>query len=188
MNNADFQKKCNKWQIAYRVFFLILFYFSECMWYPFQCNFTQLAFPKNRMGGPFFSMPVSACYSSSIHRILHDAWLKTEFGVHGAIGCGQKKIHASVAVPAASVRVPGERPLAPSVASVTSVANNRVILGAVHRSPGICLIVEENPRKPELRDRLMKGLCDQSSPQMGPFTPNEVSKIAQHVKKGEGRK
>ena len=40
-------------------------------------------------------------------------------------------------------------PLAPSVASVTSVANdkgdNEMILGNVHRSPGICLIAEETP-------------------------------------------
>ena len=38
----------------------------------------------------------------------------------------------------------------PSVASVTSVANdkddNEMILGAVHKSPGICLTAEENPR------------------------------------------
>ena len=58
--------------------------------------------------------------------------------------------------------------LAPSVASVTSVANdkddNEMILGAVYRSLGICLIAEENPRKPQLGEGLMKGL---SSPQMG---------------------
>ena len=87
------------------------------------------------------------------------------FCVHGAIGC------AIVAVPAAPVRVPIQRPLAPSVASVTSATNNKgdngMILGAVHRSPGICLTAEENPRKPQLGDRLMKGLCDQSSPQIG---------------------
>ena len=75
------------------------------------------------------------------------------------------------AVPPAPVRVPSQRPLAPSVDSVTSVANdksdNEIILGAVHRSPGICLAAEETPRKPQLGDRLMKGLCDQSSPQMG---------------------
>ena len=69
-----------------------------------------------------------------------------------------------MAVPADSVRVPSQRPLAPSVASVTSVANdkgdNEMILGAVHRSPGICLIAEENPIKPQIGDRLMKGLCD----------------------------
>ena len=61
------------------------------------------------------------------------------------------------AVPVAPVRFPSQRPLAPSVASVTSVANdkgdNEIILGAVHRSPGICLTTEENPRKPQLGDR-----------------------------------
>ena len=70
----------------------------------------------------------------------------------------------------APVRVPSQRPLAPSVASVTSVGNdkgdNETILGAVHISPGIYLTAEENPRKPQLGARLMKGLCDQSSPQM----------------------
>ena len=70
-------------------------------------------------------------------------------------------------MPPAPVRVPSEKPLAPSVASVSSVANdkgdNEMILEAVHRSPGICLTAEENPRKPLLGDPLMKGLCDQSS-------------------------
>ena len=62
-----------------------------------------------------------------------------------------KKLRASVAVPAAPVRVPSQRPLSPSVASVTSVANdkgdNEMNLGVVHRSPGICLTAEKNPRK-----------------------------------------
>ena len=71
--------------------------------------------------------------------------------VHGIMGCGQKN-----------------GSLAPTVASVTSVAHdNEMILGAVHRSPGICLTAEENPRKPQLGDSLIKGLCVQSSPQMG---------------------
>ena len=81
------------------------------------------------------------------------------------MACGQKKLLVSVAVPPAPVRVPSQRQLAPSVASVTSVANengdNEMILGAVHRFPGICLTAEENPRKPQLGDRTMKGLCDQ---------------------------
>ena len=34
----------------------------------------------------------------------------------------------------------------------------------------------------------MKGLCDQSSLNWGPLPPNEVGRIAQHVRKGEGRK
>ena len=53
-----------------------------------------------------------------------------------------------------TVRVPSQRPLAPSVASVTAVANDKgddeMILEAVHRSPRICLTAEENPRKPQL--------------------------------------
>ena len=89
--------------------------------------------------------------------------------VHGATT--EKKLLVSVAVSPGPVRVCNQRPLAPSVTSVTSVANdkgdNEMILGAVHRSPVICLRAEENPKKLQLGDRLMKGLCDQSSPQMG---------------------
>ena len=82
-----------------------------------------------------------------------------------------KKLSFSVEVPPAPDRVISQRPLAPSVASVTSVANDKddieMILGAVYRSPGICLTAEENHRKHQLGNHLMKGLCDQSSPQMG---------------------
>ena len=95
-------------------------------------------------------------------------------------------------MPLAPVRVPGQRPLAPSFVSVTSVANDKgdyeMILGAVQRSPGFCLKGEANPRKPQLGDRLMKGLCDQSSPQMGPLPSIDVGRIAQHVREGGGRK
>ena len=70
-----------------------------------------------------------------------------------------------MAVPPAPVRVPSQRSLTPNVTSVTSVANdkggNEMIPGAVHRSCGICLTAKENPGKPQLGDRLMKGLCDQ---------------------------
>ena len=52
-------------------------------------------------------------------------------------------------MPPAPVQVPSQRPLAPNVASVTSVANdigdNEMTLRAVHRSPDICLTAEENP-------------------------------------------
>jgi hypothetical protein len=84
------------------------------------------------------------------------------------MGCGQKKRSVSVAVPPAAVRVPIQRPLALSFMSVTSFANDNseIIPGAVHRSPGIFFTAEENPRKPQLGDRLMKGLCDQLLPQM----------------------
>ena len=83
------------------------------------------------------------------------------------MGAAAKKFQTSVAVPPAPVHIPSQRLLAPSVALVTSVVNdkddNEMILGAVHRSLGICLTAEENSRK----HQLMKGLCDQSSPQMG---------------------
>ena len=66
------------------------------------------------------------------------------------------------------VEVPGVEP------AVTSVANdkgdNEMILGAVHRSPGICLTAEEYPGKPQLGDRLSKGMCEQSSPQIWSLT------------------
>ena len=68
----------------------------------------------------------------------------------------------SVAVPPAPVRVTNPRPFAPGVALITSVDNdkgdNEMILGAVHRSPGICLTAEENPRKSQLGDRLTKAV------------------------------
>ena len=63
-------------------------------------------------------------------------------------GLRPKKALATVTVPPAPLRVPSQRSLAPSVTSVTSVANdkgdNEMIPGAVHKSPGICLIAEEN--------------------------------------------
>ena len=95
-------------------------------------------------------------------------------------------------VPPAPVRVPSQRPLAPNVASVTLVANdkgdNEMILGAVHRSPGICLTAEENPRKAQVGDHLIRGCATSHRLKWGPFPPNEVGRIAQHVRKGEGRK
>ena len=78
-----------------------------------------------------------------------------------------------------------QRPLVPGVTSVTSVANdkgdNEMILGAMHRSPG-------KPQKTLARRPSDEGLCDQSSPQMGPFLPNEVLRIAQNVRKREEKK
>ena len=63
-------------------------------------------------------------------------------------GEAKKSYKATVAVPPATVRVPNQRPLAPSVKSVTSFANDKVdnemIPRTVHRSPGIYLTAEEN--------------------------------------------
>ena len=99
-------------------------------------------------------------------------------------GLRPKKLSVSASVPPAPVRVPNQRPLAPCVASVTSVANdkddNEMILGAVDSSPGICLTAEEYPRKPLLGDR--------NRLKWGPFLQNELGRNAQHVRKGERRK
>ena len=67
------------------------------------------------------------------------------------MGCGQNKLSVSEAVPPAPVLVPSKRPLASSVASVTSVTNdkgdNEMILGAVDRYPSIYHTAEEKDRK-----------------------------------------
>ena len=55
---------------------------------------------------------------------------------------------------------------------------------AVHRSPGICLKTEETPGKPQLGVCLMTSYCLK----WGPSPPNEVGRIAQLVRKGEGWK
>ena len=91
-------------------------------------------------------------------------------------------------VPPAPVRFPSQRPLAPSIASVTSVANdkgdNEMIPGAVHRSPDICLTIGKNPaRRPS-----DEGCATSHGIKWGPLTPKEVSRIAQRVRKGKVRK
>ena len=67
-------------------------------------------------------------------------------------------------------------PVAPSVTSVMSVANDR----AVHRSPRICLTAEENPKKTSSRRP-----ADERAVQPV-IASNGVGRIAQHVRK-EGR-
>ena len=80
-----------------------------------------------------------------------------------------------MAVPPAPFRIPSQRPLALSVASVMSVTNdndNEMILEAVHRYPSIYLTAEENSRKPEGAVRPIitsNGVSDEGAvrPQMG---------------------
>ena len=45
----------------------------------------------------------------------------------------------------------------------------------MHRSPGICPTAEENLRKPQLGDRLMKGLATSHRLNWGPFPPKMLS-------------
>ena len=110
-------------------------------------------------GVPYLRMVSIGLHSTSgrkkvkKERMLTD--IKSRPVVHGAMGRGQKSFKLDVAVPLAPLRVPSQRTLAPSVTSVTSVANNN-IPGTVHRSPGICLTIEENPGKPQLGDRIFR--------------------------------
>ena len=87
-------------------------------------------------------------------------------------GLQPKKPCAGVEVPPASIWIPHQWILAPSVTSVTSVANNNgdnvMVQGAVHRSPLIYLTADKNTGKPQLGDCRWR-LCKQSSPQMGSF-------------------
>ena len=87
-----------------------------------------------------------------------------------------------MAVPTAPVRVPGQRPLAPSVTSITNdKGDNEMVPGTVHRSPDVCLTAEKNPGKPQLGLCLMKGLCDQSLPQF-PFL--QMRSVGSHSMSG----
>ena len=60
----------------------------------------------------------------------------------------EKKLSVSVAVPPAPIRVPSERPLArvsrQSRRWIIYKSDNEMILGTGHRSPAICLTVEQN--------------------------------------------
>ena len=77
-------------------------------------------------------------------------------------------------MPLSPVHVSSQRPLVPNVTSVTSVANDMVIMKC-SREPctnllAFSLQLRKKPGKPQLGDSLMKELCDQSSPQMGSLT------------------
>ena len=86
-----------------------------------------------------------------------------------------------MAVSRVPVRAPSRRPLATSVMSVTSVSlwksDNDMISGDVHRSPGIYLTTEENP------ETVLEGCATSQDLKWGPLPPNEVPRIAQHVRK-----
>ena len=62
-----------------------------------------------------------SCFLLSLFLVLYSVYLSCCPWSHGL---RSKKNLVSVAVPPAPVRVPSQRPLAPSVASVTSVAND----------------------------------------------------------------
>ena len=90
-----------------------------------------------------------------------------------------------MAVSPSSVRVRCQKPLSPVVMSVADdKCDYEMIPGAVYRSPDICLTPKENPGEPQL----MKGCITSRRLKLSPLPPNEIGKIAQHVRKGERRK
>ena len=70
----------------------------------------------------------------------------------------------------------------------TNGKGDEMIPGAVQRSPGICLMADENLGKPQLGDRLMKAVRTVIVLIGSPLPPNEVGRIAKQARKGEGRK
>ena len=88
--------------------------------------------------------------------ILHEQCTNYITCYHWSHELRPKKLSVRLAVPPAPVWVRRQRTLVKSVVSVTSVANdkgdNEMILGAVHRSHGICLTAVENPIKPQLEN------------------------------------
>ena len=91
--------------------------------------------------------------------------------VHGTMGCGQEnfkivwrchQLLSGFLAPDLLSRMSRQ-----SLLPANDKGDNSMMPRAVHRSPGTYLKAEENPGKPQLGDSLMKGLYDQSSPQMG---------------------
>ena len=81
------------------------------------------------------------------------------------------------------VWIPSQRPLPPSVTSVTRVANdngdNEMIPETVHRSPGISLTAEENPRKTSADEGAVR-------PVIASYL--QMISVEPHIRNGEGRK
>ena len=72
--------------------------------------------------------------------------------------------------------------------SANDMGDNDVKPGAGHRSSEIYLTAEENPRKPQLGVSLMKAVLPVIASNGGSLPPNDISRIAQHIREGEGKK
>ena len=65
--------------------------------------------------------------------------------------------------------------------------DDEMIPEAVHRSPDIYLIAEENPGKSQIEE-LVDGCATSQRLKWGSLPPNNVCRIVQHVKNGKGKK
>ena len=70
--------------------------------------------------------------------------------------------------------------------SANDKGDNKIISVVVHRSPGICLKSEENPENPS-KETVDEGCATSHRLKWGLLLPNEVGRIAQHVRNREGR-
>ena len=87
----------------------------------------------------YLRQPISRSLGQSTFRSENSSISRYEPVVHGAMGYGRKSFKL-LAVPPAPDRVPSQKSLAPSVISISNDKDdNKMILGAVHRSAGICL-------------------------------------------------
>ena len=95
-----------------------------------------------------------------------------------------------MAVPPAPVRVPSQRPLAPNQSRWSLMI--RVIM---KWSWGLCtdllefaLQLRKTPENLSFKSLGWRGCATSHRLKWGPFPPNKVGKMAQHVRKGDGRK
>ena len=72
------------------------------------------------------------------------------------MGCGQRSFKLVWRCQLLSGLLTKEHLPQASRQSANDKANNEMIPKAVHRSPGIYLMAEDNPEKPQLEDRPMK--------------------------------
>ena len=110
---------------------------------------------------------------------------------HGAMGCDQNgfkllwQCHPLLSGFLANRHLP--RVSRQTHLTANDKGDNEMIPAAVHRTPDIYLTTEENSGNLKPWDCRWK-LCDQSSSQWGPLSPNKVVSISQHNRKGEWRK
>ena len=109
--------------------------------------------------------------------------------VHGAMGCGHESFKLVWRCHQLLSGFLAKRPLAPSVASVTSVANDKVDNEMILGQCTYLLAFALELRKTSARRPSDEGGCATCHClNWNHFPPNEVGRIAQHVRKGEGRK
>ena len=77
INNVDFEKKIN--DILHIVYLVHIFISVSAYGTHFDAILCKWRFSLQISRMVHFSMPVSACNSSSVHPILHDIWIITEF-------------------------------------------------------------------------------------------------------------